>query len=99
MSQQPAITKPIPPTESKQVQTPSMPVERSLKPVTLRKILDKHYSFIELKVLCGDLGFDYQNMPHSTRQELGLELVAECRRKGKLEQLANLIPDNYWTQM
>ncbi len=66
----------------------------------LRKLLIKHFSLDELRVLCFDLGLEYEDLPGSTRTTKMHGLIEYLQRRGELPRLFAEIhvqrPDGAW---
>ena len=68
--------------------------------IALRQILNTRFSEGELKVLCFDLGVDFQNLPGDEKIVKAMELVGFLQRTGRLDELVrtgqSLRPDIDW---
>jgi hypothetical protein len=53
----------------------------------LRRKLAEYFSLDELKILCHDLGFDYEDFEHGNKQILSLELVKQAQKSHRIEKL------------
>ncbi|MCP4418853.1 MAG: hypothetical protein GY805_19730 [Chloroflexi bacterium] len=53
----------------------------------LRKLLIKHFSLNELRVLCFDMGLEYEELPGDTRTTKMHGLIEYLQRRGKLPKL------------
>lgn len=58
-------------------------------PVALRRILDERFDLEEIRNLCFDLDIDFDNLRGEGKKSR--EVVAYCRRLGRLEELATQI--------
>ncbi|MEZ4592791.1 MAG: TIR domain-containing protein [Chloroflexota bacterium] len=59
--------------------------------VALRENLNAYFSETELRVLCFDLGIEYENLGGRSKPEKILELIGMMQRHGRLEQLIALV--------
>lgn len=59
--------------------------------VALRENLNAYFSETELRVLCFDLGIDYENLGGRSKPERVLELIGMMQRHGRLDQLISLV--------
>jgi formylglycine-generating enzyme required for sulfatase activity len=55
----------------------------------LRKLLIQHFSLDELRVLCFDLGLEYEELPGDTRTTKMHSLIEYLQRRGELSRLLN----------
>ena len=55
--------------------------------VHLRRVLAEAFSLVDLRVLCFDLGIDYEDLPADTRDGIALELIRTCERTNRLSEL------------
>lgn len=55
--------------------------------IALRQILNDRFSEGELRVLCFDLGVDFQNLPGEEKIVKAMELVSFLQRTNQLDQL------------
>jgi hypothetical protein len=82
--------------------TPDPMVKKSFSSpqVALRENLNAYFSETELRVLCFDLGIDYENLGGRSKAEKVLELIGMMQRHGRLEQLIDLVrqqrPHSSW---
>ena len=56
--------------------------------VMLRTALIDHFKIEELKILCADLGIDFENLGGSGKAGTALELVQYMERRGRIGELA-----------
>lgn len=56
----------------------------------LGRLLDAHFDLGELKLLCADLGIEWENLAGERRVEKAYALVAYCGRSGRLSELVDL---------
>lgn len=68
--------------------------------ITLRENLNAYYSESELRSLCLDLGIEYENLGGRSKPEKVLDLIGFMQRRGRLEQLVDLVrqqrPHSSW---
>lgn len=57
----------------------------------LRLRLVERYSLSEIRVLCFDLGLEYDRLPGETRDEKGMELIAFMERNGRFDELLQFV--------
>lgn len=60
----------------------------------LRKLLIQHFSLDELRVLCFDLGLEYEELPGDTRTTKMHGLIEYLQRRGELSRLLNEVIDH-----
>lgn len=60
----------------------------------LRKLLIQHFSLDELRVLCFDLGLEYEDLPGDTRTTKIHGLIEYLQRRGELYPLLNEVIDH-----
>lgn len=60
----------------------------------LRKLLIQHFSLEELRVLCFDLGLEYEDLSGDTRTTKMHGLIEYLQRRGELYQLLNEVIDH-----
>ncbi|MCB9006407.1 MAG: SUMF1/EgtB/PvdO family nonheme iron enzyme [Ardenticatenaceae bacterium] len=60
----------------------------------LRKLLIQHFSLDELRVLCFDLGLEYEELPGDTRTTKMHGLIEYLQRRGELPRLLNEAVDH-----
>jgi len=69
--------------------------------IALRQILNTRFSEGELRVLCFDLGVDFQNLPGDEKIVKAMELVSFLQRTGQLDELVHvgqsMRPDIDWS--
>jgi signal transduction histidine kinase len=56
---------------------------------SLRQAINDHYNFSELKVLCYDLDIGYESLAGDTMPEKVVELIAYCKRNGRIQHLVD----------
>ncbi|WP_420632013.1 TIR domain-containing protein [Candidatus Leptofilum sp.] len=68
--------------------------------VALRENLNNYFSETELRVLCFDLGIDYEDLGGRSKAEKVLELIGMMQRHGRLDQLIDIVrqqrPHSSW---
>ncbi|MBE2223923.1 MAG: hypothetical protein IAF02_20450, partial [Anaerolineae bacterium] len=57
----------------------------------LRKTISQQFNLAEIRLLCADLGVDYENLSGDTRDEKALSLVEWAQRHGRLPALIDAI--------
>lgn len=57
----------------------------------LGRIIDKYFSEFEIKMLCMDLEIDPENLPHETKVQMAIELVAFMDRRMEADKLILLL--------
>lgn len=57
---------------------------------TFRQLLTTYFNIEELKVLAFDLGVNFENIQHRTRQEMALNLIDYCARLDSIPELVKL---------
>lgn len=58
----------------------------------LRKLLISHFNKSELRGVCSDLGINHESLRGETVDDLALDLVDYCARRGLLEKLISKVP-------
>ncbi|MAT98606.1 MAG: hypothetical protein CL608_15800 [Anaerolineaceae bacterium] len=86
------------PGESKSISVPLEPdrLENDLEMKTvleLGRIIDKYFNEFEIKTLCMDLEIDPENLPHETKVQMAIELVAFMDRRMEADKLILLLRD------
>jgi len=66
---------------------PLKPAQRT----EVRQSLVQNFSITEMKTLAFDLGVDYELFPHETKGDLPHELISYCERRGRSNDLVNLM--------
>ena len=71
------------------IQNDSPPVEEELSysPAELRQWVEERFGIEDLKVLCFDLGIEYENLPGETKSLKIVSLLTFAERKGRLPDL------------
>lgn len=68
--------------------------------IALRENLNAYYSESELRSLCFDLGIEYEHLGGRSKPEKVLDLIGFMQRRGRLEQLVDLVrqqrPHSSW---
>ena len=59
-----------------------------IDPIHLRQVLTEHYNLGELRILCFELGIDYEEFGGSGKMEKVVELVAYAQRHNRLDDIA-----------
>jgi hypothetical protein len=69
----------------------------------IRKLIDKHFNEEELRTLCFDLNMDYDGLPARGKTGKVRELIADCERKGLLDELLTKVrelrPNVQWPDL
>ena len=53
----------------------------------MRELIDQHFNDSELRSLCFDLDVDYDGLPGETKSDKSRELIAYCKRHGRIRDL------------
>ena len=61
--------------------------EKMSKYTVYSKLIAEHFNLGELRGLCFDLDIQYEDLPGDTRNDKARELVANCERHGRLDDL------------
>lgn len=56
----------------------------------LRKMLVRHFNIAELRILCFDLGIDYEELEGGVKTTKVQDLILHLERRGKLQQLMDV---------
>ena len=80
--------KPVAPTRAFSDHAQAIPGREQL--IALRQILSNRFSEGELRVLCFDLGIDFENLPGEEKIVKAMELVSFLQRTNRLDQLVQL---------
>ncbi len=56
----------------------------------LRQDIVEHFDDSDLRDLCFDMGIDYDDLPGQSKKDKARELVARCKRTGKIRELVAL---------
>ena len=71
--------------------------------VSLRQLLARHFDDAELRLLCFDLGVDYDDLPAAGKTNKAMELVALLSRRSAIDQLLEVgqksRPDVPWSDV
>ncbi|MBK8902188.1 MAG: hypothetical protein IPM53_13465 [Anaerolineaceae bacterium] len=59
----------------------------------LGRIIDKYFNEFEIKMLCMDLEIDPENLPHETKVQMAIELVAFMDRRMEADRLILILRD------
>lgn len=69
----------------------------------LLKQIEQSFNNDELRLLCYDLGINYENLPGETRSQFARELILHCQRTGRLSDLIQvcreLRPNASWPSL
>jgi len=69
----------------------SLPAAEQEEILALRQVLDDRFGEEDLRDLVFDLAIDYDDLPGKARKHKARELVAFCRRRGRLAELRSAI--------
>ncbi len=72
----------------------TIPDPNRAKLTQLRKLLIEHFSLDELRVLCFDLGLEYEELPGDTRTTKMHGLIEYLQRRGELPRLLDEVKDH-----
>lgn len=59
--------------------------------IELRSKMDQDFSLEEIKLLCFDMGIDFESLPGEGKGAKIRELIAFCQRRGRLDALADKV--------
>ena len=57
----------------------------------LGRMIDQYFNEFEIKVLCMDLDIDPENLPHETKVQMAIELVAFMDRRSEADRLIQIL--------
>jgi DNA repair exonuclease SbcCD ATPase subunit len=73
-------------------QLPPHPIDpATVSPTGLRTAMRTVYNLAELKILCDDLGVDYENLGGERLENRILELISHMRRRGRYAELVRKV--------